>query len=148
MLEKKWEFHLDEIGQIAREWWGLTWGSRVFAFHGSMGAGKTTFIRTLCQEKGVTDPIGSPTFSLVNEYAFSEDGKSGKIFHLDLYRIANEEEALRAGIEECLWSGAWCFVEWPEKSPMIFPPGTIHAYLTEEGDGRRKLILRSDADNQ
>ena len=114
-------FQLQGIGSAAREFWEAFPLQQVFAFHGGMGAGKTTFIHALCVEKGVTDTVGSPTFSIVNEYCYP----GGRIFHIDLYRLKDEEEALRAGVEDVLYSGALCLVEWPDRAPGIFPPDTL-----------------------
>ena len=143
----EWIFSLDEIKDVARQWWEAAKGHRVFAFHGEMGSGKTTFIHALCDQRGVHDPVGSPTFSLVNQYAFQDGDEEGLIYHIDLYRIKDEEEAVRAGIEECLYSGATCFVEWPEKAPGIFPPGTAHVFISGIDPDTRNLILRFNGDN-
>lgn len=137
-------FTLDEIAGVAREFWQEAGGGRVFAFHGELGAGKTTFIKALCEVKGVKDVVSSPTFSLINEYVFSdESGKNQVIYHLDLYRIHDEEEASRAGIEDCLYSRAICLVEWPGKVPGLLPADTQHVYLTPEGD-KRKLTRKNN----
>ena len=90
-----------------------------------MGSGKTTLIHALCVVKGVTDTVGSPSFSIINEYRYPE----GRIFHLDLYRLKDEEEALRAGVEDVLYSGDLCLVEWPDRAPGIFPPDTVDIRL-------------------
>jgi tRNA threonylcarbamoyladenosine biosynthesis protein TsaE len=102
-----------------------------------MGAGKTTFIHALCQLKGVTDMVGSPTFSIINEYQFP----GGKIFHLDLYRLKDEEEALRAGVEDVLYSGELCLVEWPDRAPGIFPPGTLDLRIRSIDRDIREIIV-------
>ena len=100
-----------------------------------MGSGKTTFIHTLCETLQVSSPVTSPTFSIINEYAFP----AGKIFHLDLYRIKNEDEAIRAGVEDCLYSGEICLVEWPEKAPGIFPPDTQSVFISLLDPATRKI---------
>ncbi|MBI1343139.1 MAG: tRNA (adenosine(37)-N6)-threonylcarbamoyltransferase complex ATPase subunit type 1 TsaE [Terrimonas sp.] len=134
-------FHLDAIRDAARRFLAETKGKTVFAFHGEMGAGKTTFIHAICDEKGIRDIVSSPTFSIINEYR-PEDAKNGeKIFHIDLYRMKDQEEAMLAGVEDCLYSGAICFVEWPEKAPGIFPPDTEHIYITLAGSETRKLRI-------
>lgn len=124
----EWLVTMENIDQVAREFWQANRGKTVFAFHGPMGSGKTTFIRALCAARGVKDTVGSPTFSLVNEYAYA-NGENGKkeqrLYHLDLYRLKDEEEAIRAGMEDVLYSGHPCLVEWPEKAPGILPPGTV-----------------------
>lgn len=109
---------------------------RCFAFHGDMGAGKTTFITALCKQLGVEDAMSSPTFSLINEYHTKE---GTLIYHMDLYRLKSEQEAMHAGIEDTLHSGNICLVEWPEKAPGIFPEDTLHCRLTIATDGSRKL---------
>lgn len=136
---------LDQIHDAARIFWQKIKG-KVFAFHGEMGAGKTTFITALCGYRGVSSGMGSPTFSLINEYVFAEDGKSYTIFHLDLYRIKDETEAVNAGVEDCLYSGNICFVEWPEKIPGLLPEDTVHVYITSTGEtGRLLKIADGDA---
>jgi tRNA threonylcarbamoyladenosine biosynthesis protein TsaE len=134
-------FELENIKEIATRFWKMMGNAKIFAFHGEMGSGKTTFIHALCDVKGVKDPVTSPTFSIINEYNFIENGDSKKIFHLDLYRLKDEEEAIRAGIEDCLYSDAICLVEWPEKAPGIFPENTVHIYIEAVNSVNRKLLL-------
>lgn len=128
-------FHLQDIEKAAALFWQAFPLQRVFAFHGGMAAGKTTFIHALCSMRGVIDTVGSPTFSIINEYRY--DG--GKIFHIDLYRLKDEEEALRAGVEDVLYSGELCLVEWPDRAPGIFPPDTIHVRLEVLDPDTRKI---------
>lgn len=123
------------------QFWSLTDGKRVFAFQGNMGAGKTTFIHALCDVKGVKDVVGSPTFSIINEYVFDENGQIKKIYHIDLYRLKDEEEAIQAGVEDCLYSEHICFVEWPEKAPHILPQGTIHVHLSIVDQQTRQISI-------
>jgi tRNA threonylcarbamoyladenosine biosynthesis protein TsaE len=137
----EWQFSLDNINEVAKSFWKATEGKTVFAFHGQMGAGKTTFIHALCDAKGVKDVVGSPTFSIINEYEYDCEGTKKVLFHMDLYRIKDEEEALRAGVEDALFSGYICLVEWPEKAPAIFPDGTIHVYIELVADGTRRLKI-------
>lgn len=132
-------FSLDNISKAADWFWSAIGQYRVFAFHGQMGAGKTTFIRELCLARGVTDVVTSPSFSLINEYRLPD---GGSIFHMDLYRIRDEEEARQAGIEDVLYSGAICFVEWPEKAPGIFPPDTLDVYLEALPGETRRIKLQ------
>jgi tRNA threonylcarbamoyladenosine biosynthesis protein TsaE len=108
-------FSLDTIKEIATRFWKMAGTTIVFAFHGEMGVGKTTFIHALCDVKGIKDAVTSPTFSIINEYSYVENGMKKKIFHLDLYRLKDEEEAIQAGMEDCLYSNNICLVEWPEK---------------------------------
>jgi tRNA threonylcarbamoyladenosine biosynthesis protein TsaE len=128
-------FSLQDIGSAARAFWTNWPDRRVFAFSGQLGAGKTTFIQALCREKNVNDTVSSPTFSLINEYGYP----GGTIYHLDLYRLKDEEEAVRAGVEDCLYSGDLCLVEWPERAPDIFPPETLRVQLEVIDENSRKL---------
>ena len=130
-------FHLQEIEDVARFFWQQFPLRAVFAFHGDMGAGKTTFIHALCSIKGVTDTVGSPTFSIINEYRYA----GGKIYHIDLYRLKDEEEAIRAGVEDVLYSEDICLVEWPDRAPGIFPPETIHLRLEVIDPDTRKITV-------
>lgn len=142
----EWLFSLDEIDRVAAELLGSLPPAGVVAFYGEMGAGKTTFIKALCRGKGVREVTSSPTFSLINEYLFpGPDGKPAHIYHLDLYRITDESEAIQAGIEDCLYSGSPCFVEWPEKVPGLLPRDTVHLRISLEGE-LRKLAPEPTAD--
>lgn len=134
-------FSLDTIREAAASCWQLAGAARVIAFHGEMGAGKTTFIHALCEKKQVADTIGSPTFSIINEYRYTEDGQEKKIFHMDLYRLKDEEEAMQAGVEDCLYSGHLCLVEWPEKATGLLPDDTLHVQIAITGLDARKLII-------
>jgi len=131
-------FILDKIREIAAELLAQSAANKVFAFHGEMGAGKTTFIHALCEVLGVEDTITSPTFSIINQYKTHDDKT---IYHIDLYRIKDEQEAINAGIEDCLYSGNTCFVEWPDKAPEIFPGKTLHITITSVDDNTRKLKI-------
>ena len=133
-------FSLDNIKETATLFWKSVENTKVFAFHGNMGAGKTTFIHALCDVKGVKDVVGSPTFSIINEYAYRDNGEK-KIFHIDLYRLKDEEEAIQAGVEDCLYSDHISFVEWPEKAPGIFPKDTVHVYIEVTDSANRKLRI-------
>src|SRR6476619_2056762 len=133
------KFSLDNIKEIATRFWKIAGDKKVFAFHGEMGTGKTTFIHALCDVKGIKDAVTSPTFSIINEYNYTEQGISKRLFHLDLYRLKDEEEAILAGIEDCLYSKNICLVEWPDKAAGIFPPGTMHVYINMIDEKNRKL---------
>ncbi|MBS1917351.1 MAG: tRNA (adenosine(37)-N6)-threonylcarbamoyltransferase complex ATPase subunit type 1 TsaE [Bacteroidetes bacterium] len=130
-------FDLEHIHNAAKKFWQLAGDKKVFAFHGEMGAGKTTFIHALCDEKKVKSTVGSPTFSIINEYAYDD----GKIFHIDLYRLKDEEDAIRAGVEDCLYTGAICLVEWPDKAPGIFPEETVHIHISTLPKRAERLLL-------
>src|SRR5699024_10805645 len=113
--------------------------------HGQLGAGKTTFIAALCHALGAIDQLSSPTFSIINEYRL-RGSEEHYLYHLDLYRINDEDEAIQAGIEDCLLSSSVCFVEWPEKIPNLLPEGTVHIYLTVEENGRRLRTIPPGAE--
>ena len=115
----------------------LPHSQKVLLFQGAMGAGKTTFIKALCRSLGVGDRVSSPTFSLVNEYQAHEV----KVFHFDLYRIEEEQEALDFGIEEYWDLGAWCFVEWAERIPSLLPLHYTEVQLTVIDDTTRSLTV-------
>ena len=132
-------FKLSQIHSVAREFLGSLKQSKVVAFHGSMGAGKTTFIHALCTLLGVIENISSPTFSLIHEYS-TADGMV--IYHIDLYRLKNEQEAIHAGVEDCVYSGDLCFIEWPDKIPSLLPPGVLHVYLEIVGEDSRRLTYK------
>jgi tRNA threonylcarbamoyladenosine biosynthesis protein TsaE len=131
-------YKLNGINEIATSFWEMVGAKKVIGFHGNMGAGKTTFIHALCEAKGVKDVVGSPTFSIINEYYFP----SGKIFHIDLSRLKDEEEAIRAGVEDCLYSDHICFVEWPEKAPGIFPNDTVNVFIEVIDSDTRHLTIK------
>ena len=131
-------YKLNDIKSAAINLWKTIGEKKVIAFHGSMGSGKTTFIHSLCEIKRVIDVVGSPTFSIINEYSFP----GGMIFHIDLYRLKDEEEAIRAGVEDCLYSDHVCFVEWPEKAPGIFPADTVDVFIEVINSDSRHLTIR------
>ena len=139
----EWSFSLENINSVAKDFWKATEGKTVFAFHGQMGAGKTTFIHALCDVKRIKDVVGSPTFSIINEYEYDCEGTKKVIFHIDLYRLKDEQEALRAGVEDALFSGYICLVEWPEKAPGIFPDNTLHVFI-EPVDTKTRRIKIAD----
>ena len=129
-------FSLNEIAGAANKLLTEADVYKVFAFHGDMGAGKTTFIHALCEAMNITDVVTSPTFSIINQYK-TKEGQT--VYHMDLYRIKDENEAINAGVEDCLYSGNRCLVEWPEKAPGVFPDETLHVYITSINDNTRKL---------
>ncbi len=138
----EWIFSLNEIHGTAISFWKEVKDRKVIAFHGPMGSGKTTFIHALCDVKKVRDVVSSPTFSLINEYSFEEKGKESKIYHIDLYRLRSETEAFDAGIEDCLYSGHICLVEWPEKASSLLPEDTLHVYLEAVNADKRRLYIK------
>lgn len=131
-------FSLENISAAASLFLKSVHHHKVIALHGDMGAGKTTFVHALCIELGVSEPVSSPTYSIINQY---EGSNKAIIYHIDLYRLRDEEEALQAGVEDCLYSGNWCFVEWPERALGIFPTNTLHINLTTLEINSRKLVI-------
>jgi tRNA threonylcarbamoyladenosine biosynthesis protein TsaE len=111
-------------------------GEKLFAFYGSMGSGKTTFIKALCEAMGTVDVATSPTFTLVNEY---KTAKGESLFHFDFYRIKKIEEVFDFGLEEYLSGGSFCFMEWPEQIEDILPPETVKIKISVKKNGKRIL---------
>ena len=131
-------YKLEKIKEAAAGFWQAIDDKKVIAFHGEMGSGKTTFIHAVCEAKGVKDIVGSPTFSIINEYYLPE----GMIYHIDLYRLKDEQEAIRAGVEDCIYSDHICFVEWSEKAPGIFPADTVHARMKVVDSETRHITIQ------
>lgn len=130
----------EALPEAAQEFLGLMDDATVYAFDGEMGAGKTTFINALSRALGVEDdPTGSPTFSIVNEYR--SDTTAELIYHFDLYRIENLEQAFDIGIEDYLDSGALCFIEWPDRIDDILPDDTVRVNIEVLPDGSRRLTF-------
>lgn len=136
-------YELDEIESAAKQFLNLVKDFRICAFSGDLGAGKTTFISQLCKLMGVTETVTSPTYSIIQEYRTTH--KNEIIYHIDLYRINDEEEARNAGIEDSIQSGEICWVEWPEKVPTIFPEKTVYAQFQNISPNKRKLIVELPA---
>ena len=125
--------NLDEMGEKAQEFITGIGAHRVFAFYGAMGAGKTTFIRAICEALGVREPVTSPTFAIVNEYKGQPSSVcDGTIYHFDFYRIKRLEEAYDMGFEDYLYSGHLCFIEWPELIEELLPDTTVRVHITED----------------
>ena len=127
---------LQEYPQAAKWFTQFLQQGRIFAFFGKMGSGKTTFIKSLCEELGVEDTINSPTFAIVNEY---EDRDANTIYHFDFYRIKSLAEVYNMGYEEYFYSNAYCFLEWPELVEELLPEEHIRVDITENSDGTREL---------
>jgi tRNA threonylcarbamoyladenosine biosynthesis protein TsaE len=125
--------NLSELSSAAKQLLELCKDKKIFAFSGQMGAGKTTFIKAVCENLGVADTISSPTFSLVNEYLSS---KGEKIYHFDFYRINDINEAYDMGFEEYVYSKAYCFIEWPEKIDGLLPNDCVKVNIVIEGEKR------------
>ena len=145
---------IESIRETAREFIKNIGEHHVFAFYGKMGAGKTTFIKAVCEELGVEDVITSPTFAIVNEYetpsnspciggeskASPKQGRwEGSIYHFDFYRIKRLEEVYDMGYEEYFYSGALCFIEWPELIESLLPEDVVRVTIEEQADGTRTV---------
>lgn len=132
------KFQLTTIDDAARQFVEAIGDRTVFAFFGGMGAGKTTFIKAVCQQMGVTeDMVSSPTFAIVNEY----EGSRGSIYHFDFYRIRQISEAVNMGFDDYLYSGNLCFIEWPELVEPLLPEDTVRVIIEEQPDGSRILSM-------
>ncbi len=132
---------LDQIHEAARQFIAEMGDNTVFALYGKMGAGKTTFIKAVCEELGVSDVITSPTFAIVNEYRSDTAGEL--IYHFDFYRIKKLEEVYDMGYEDYFYSGALCFIEWPELVEELLPGKTIKVTIEEIENGERKVTLEN-----
>lgn len=130
-------FSLDQIQEVATQILAQN-PNKILLFNGEMGAGKTTLIKQLCKSLGIEDATSSPTFSLVNEY---QTNNNQTVYHFDFYRLNHETEALDMGVDDYLYSGNWCFIEWSEKIPSLIP--AEHSVITIEllPDGKRLLRL-------
>ena len=133
---------LAQIDEAARHFVEAMGDNTVFAFYCKMGAGKTTFIKALCEELGVTDVINSPTFAIVNEYRSDTTGEL--IYHFDFYRIRKLEEVYDMGYEDYFYSGALCFIEWPELVEEVLPGDAVSVRIDEEADGSRSLTFEAE----
>jgi tRNA threonylcarbamoyladenosine biosynthesis protein TsaE len=135
---------IDHIREAAREFIANIGEHRVFAFYGKMGAGKTTFVKAICEELGVDDVITSPTFAIVNEYTLHTPHSTfhtPQIYHFDFYRIKRLEEVYDMGYEEYFYSGALCFIEWPELIEDILPDDAVRVSIEEQPDGSRVVNM-------
>ena len=130
---------LDHIEEAAREFIGQMGDDTVFACYGKMGAGKTTFIKALCKLLGVEDEVNSPTFAIINEYR--SETTAELIYHFDFYRITKLEEVYDLGYEDYFYSGALCFIEWPELVEELLPLDAKKVTITENSDGSRTITL-------
>ncbi len=136
------EIGIDNLGGIregARQFVAAMNGATVFAFYGKMGAGKTTFIKAVCEEMGIDDVITSPTFAIVNEYRADSTGEI--VYHFDFYRIKKLGEVYDMGYEDYFYSGAVCFIEWPELVEELLPGDAVRVTIAENEDGSRTVSL-------
>ena len=133
-------YSLATIENAAHQFWQLAHQYSVLAFSGDMGAGKTTFIHALCNHLGVQDAVSSPTFALINEYHFSDNGKDRTIYHMDWYRLRSTEEAIDTGMEDAiLQKNNYSLIEWPEKAAEIIPAGHLWITITPHGENERLM---------
>ncbi len=133
---------LEHIREAARTFIENIGDHTVFAFYGKMGAGKTTFIKAICEELGVDDIITSPTFAIVNEYSLTSHHSpltSDSVYHFDFYRIKKLEEVYDMGFEDYFYSGALCLIEWPELIEEVLPDDAVKVCITENADGTRTV---------
>ena len=131
-------FKEEDIKQAAQQFVDAMGENTVFAFYGKMGAGKTTFIKSVCEQMGVEDTVTSPTFAIVNEY---EAANGRPIYHFDFYRIKKVSEAYDMGCEEYFYSGHPCFIEWPELIEEVLPEETVNVTIEALPDGERRLVF-------
>lgn len=129
---------IEQIQEAAHQFIEAMGNRKLFAFYGKMGVGKTTFIKAICEQMGVTDVINSPTFAIVNEYL---DGDQRPIYHFDFYRIRKPAEVLDIGFEDYINSDAYCFMEWPEMIEGFLPEETFKVTMEEQDDGSRTVTF-------
>ncbi len=140
MKEKKISIQsLEAIKEAAHEFIAVMGDYTAFAFNGEMGAGKTTFIKALCEELGVEDIANSPSFAIINEYR--SETTAELIYHFDCYRLESEEEAEEIGVEDYFYSGALCFIEWSERIESLLPDDTVEVEMVEQEGGSREITL-------
>lgn len=132
---------LGELEKVAAKLLDYAGEKKCFLLHGEIGAGKTTLVKEISRLLGVEQAPNSPTFSLVNEYTYESKGKQGLIYHIDLYRLDSLEEVIDIGIEDYLYSGAYCFIEWPELIESILPEEVIKINIEISEDSSRKFIF-------
>jgi tRNA threonylcarbamoyladenosine biosynthesis protein TsaE len=138
MNNLSFDYGIGSILSTAHKLIAFAGDEKLFLFYGDMGAGKTTFIQSLCAALGVHGPVTSPTFSIANEYSAAK----GKLYHFDFYRLKKQEEALDMGYEEYFYSGSYCFIEWPEKIPDLLPKHYIRVDIRVLNDTERKLTFK------
>lgn len=132
---------LEDYPRAAKEFVKLLKHGNLYAFYGKMGSGKTTLIKSICEELGVADTVNSPTFAIVNEY---EGGDGKTIYHFDFYRIKSLAEVYNMGYEEYFYGNAYCFMEWPELVEELLPDDCIRVDINEDEDGKRIVRVAMD----
>ncbi len=137
------EYDESALPEVAAKVLAAAGARRQLAFQGAIGAGKTTLIKAICRRLGVWDEVTSPTFSIVNEYAYAdpESGREQPVYHIDLYRLNDLQEALDAGIETYLDAGAYCLIEWPELIEPLLAPDVVRIKITLSGNSKRKILI-------
>lgn len=133
------DFTFDDINTIAEKFVSHSFGYKIFTFTGDLGAGKTTFIESVCKAIGVSEPVTSPTYSLIHQY---ETNDKQIIYHMDFYRLNSLEEAVDAGAEECIFSGEICMIEWPSKIKKLLPNEIVESEIFILDESRRKLVVK------
>ncbi len=134
----EWYVSIENLDIVVQEILPYLSQGSVTAFNGPMGAGKTTLIHEICRQKKVRSVVSSPTYSIINEY----DSPEGPIYHLDLFRLSGELEAIEAGVEEVLYSGSTCLIEWAERAPSLLPANARALEISVEQDGMRKITVQ------
>ncbi len=134
---------VEQITEAAQEFIEAMGDRKIFAFYGKMGVGKTTFIKAVCEQLGVTDVINSPTFAIVNEYL---DEHEMPIYHFDFYRIKKEEEVFDIGFEDYVSSGNLCLMEWPELIESYLPEETVKVWIEERDDSSRTITMDAETE--
>jgi tRNA threonylcarbamoyladenosine biosynthesis protein TsaE len=131
-------YSLNEVESVAGKFIQFLDDHKVVALHGDLGAGKTTFIQAVCKHLGVKEKVSSPTFSIINQYSTINDTT---IFHIDLYRVKDNEEAINAGVEESVFSGDTCFIEWPKRISFL-PDETVNVFFEVISENERRLMCK------
>lgn len=133
--------NIENIGEAAKTFIQAIGENKIFAFYGKMGSGKTTFIKAICEQLGVEDVITSPTFAIVNEYNYNDNSISNIIYHFDFYRIRRIEEVYDMGFEDYFYSGALCFIEWPELIEDLLPLDAVKVKINAIDDNTREVTI-------
>lgn len=134
--------NIDQLEEVVEKLLQFAGKQKIIVFNGEIGAGKTTFIKRFCKHLGVQEEVTSPTFSLINEYPYTDkNGQEALIFHADLYRLKSLEEAIDIGIEDYLYSGNYCLIEWPDLINPLLPLDVVRVEIEITEDSKRKIVL-------